>query len=242
MWRVTKRSVDGKSRFCQATEKEGAQYMSIETLLVFASGGKNPEDGGSGFQKLVEASRTGIIDGTIVGVVSNHVQGGVYMRAKELGIQFFHSPKGRTANDYHNIISASHAKWVALSGWLGHIEGHDPAKTFNIHPAFDLDRFGGKGMHGRHVHEAVWEAFLKEEITHTGITMHFVTARYDDPGAVFFKRSLPITKSFRNARVLGQAVNLLEHAWQAKITNRVIHGEISWNGQNPASIRGTDIE
>lgn len=216
--------------------------MSRETILVFASGGKGPDEGGSGFLKLVEASRNETIDGIIAGVVSNHPRGGVYTKARALSIRFFHSPKGRTANDYHNIIQESRAKWVALSGWLGKIEGHDPKKTFNIHPALDLERFGGKGMHGHHVHEAVWKAFLRGEITHTGITMHFATAKYDDHGAVFFKRSLPITKSFRNPGVLGKAVNLLEHEWQAEITNHVIHGKISWDGKNARSIRGADIE
>ena len=55
----------------------------MKNLLVFASGDK--DGGGSGFKKLVEAMKTGILQANIVGVVSNHATGGVYKKALELG-------------------------------------------------------------------------------------------------------------------------------------------------------------
>lgn len=63
-----------------------------QRILVFASGSK--DGGGSGFQEMVEYTRTtpAILDAEIVGVVSNHEKGGVYKKAKALGIEFFYWP------------------------------------------------------------------------------------------------------------------------------------------------------
>lgn len=210
--------------------------------IIFASGEKEPGKGGSGFQLLVEASRDGRLHAEIVAVVSCYPRGSVFSKAAYLNIPFRCSPKDRTAEDYRRLIAKSEAEWVLLSGWLGHVEGHDPKRTLNIHPALDLRRFGGKKMHGHHVHEAVWEAFLRREVTHTGVTMHFATAKYDEPNAVVFQRTIPICHAFRNAVTLGKVVNLVEHQWQPDITNRVVNGKIHWDGKNPTSIVGADIE
>ncbi len=210
-------------------------------LLVFASGGKGTEEGGSGFKCLVEASRSGILRAEIVAVVSNNPAGGVCTKAFDLGINFEHSPKGRTADDYRELVHRYQADYVALSGWLGKVEGLDPRTTFNIHPALDLVRFGGKGFHGHHVHEAVVEAYRRGEVTHSGVTMHFATPKYDDPFGIFFQRKVKILPD-DTADTLGRRVNSLEHLWQALITDRVVQGQISWDGEDPRSIVGMDIE
>jgi len=59
----------------------------MKNLLIFASGTK--EDGGSGFQALVENTKTGILDARIVAVVSNHEHGGVRMRAWGFHLSIF---------------------------------------------------------------------------------------------------------------------------------------------------------
>jgi folate-dependent phosphoribosylglycinamide formyltransferase PurN len=83
-------------------------------------------------------------------------------------------------------------------------------------------------------------AYQRGEVTHSGITMHFATERYDDPNAVFFRRIVPIQPD--DTPVTLQArVNRLEHTWQAIITDLVVHGDISWDG-TPGSIRGADLE
>ena len=55
--------------------------MDRPKIVVFASGTK--DNGGSGFENLVEASRTGILDAEIVAVVSNHERGGVREQGRE---------------------------------------------------------------------------------------------------------------------------------------------------------------
>ena len=64
--------------------------MSRPKLFIFASG--TATGGGSGFEKLVTASRNGVLDADIVGVVSNHEHGGVRERAERLGVPFFYFP------------------------------------------------------------------------------------------------------------------------------------------------------
>ncbi|OGG45337.1 hypothetical protein A2673_00325 [Candidatus Kaiserbacteria bacterium RIFCSPHIGHO2_01_FULL_50_13] len=248
-------------------------------LVVFSSGTKTGgpssrsselwprKGGGSGFENLVQWSRTSA-DSTqtdsekyeVVAVVSNHEHGDVRERAGRLGVPFvYFEPKNyshvlenmRTesgegvSDEYRRIVRESEAEWVALSGWLKKVEGPNPQKTFNIHPAllsqrggpFDrlrASRFGGHGMYGRRVHEAVKRALDTGEITETGVSMHFVTDEYDR-GPVFFEHKVPLQKGM-SADDIAKAVNKAEHEWQPKITNLVVHGQIHWDGKDPKSL------
>jgi len=216
--------------------------MTKPKLVVFASGKRS--GGGSGFENLVAATKTGILDAEIIAVVSNHERGGVHERAMQLGIPFIYFDSSVHSNvlqnvgmSYEEIVRKSGAEWVALSGWLRQVSGLDPAKTFNIHPALlsQLDgRFGGHGMYGHHIHEAVKAAFDAGEITESGFTMHFVTDEMDR-GPAFFEKRVPL-KQGMTVEEIAKAVNDAEHEWQPKITNMVVHGEIHWDGKNPESL------
>ncbi len=208
-------------------------------LLIFASGSK--DGGGSGFENLWNASRIGVLQAEIVAVVSNHENGGVRRRADKLGVKFIYSPKPRTAEDYKRIVNETEADFIALSGWLGFVEGLPTDRTFNIHPAYLPSPFGGQGFWGHHVHEASLEAFKKGEITHTGVTMHFVTPIYDDHKGIFFRRKVEILPD-DTPDTLSKRVNEMEHKWQSIITNKVVQGEISWDGVNSESLKGADID
>ena len=216
-------------------------------LIVFASGTK--DGGGSGFENLVSATKAGILDAEIVAVVSNHEHGGVRERANRLGIPFIYFDPSHHSNvlqnvgmSYREIVEKIGAEWIALSGWLKLVKGLDPTKTFNIHPALLSQlggRFGGEGMWGKHVHEAVKKALDAGEITESGITMHFVTDEYDR-GPVFFERHVPLQKGM-SVDEIAKAVNAAEHEWQPKITNLVVHGQIHWDGKNPATLVVPDV-
>lgn len=209
--------------------------MGEPKVIVFASGSKT--SGGSGFENLVRASREGVLDADIVAVVSNHEHGGVRERAERLGIPFIYFPGPFDAEHYQQIVGKTEGEWTALSGWLKKVEGLDPRKTFNIHPAllsFDHGRFGGPGMYGHRVHEAVARALEAGEITESGASMHFVTDEYDR-GPVFFEYRVPLEKGM-SAEEIAQAVNAAEHEWQPKITQLVVAGKISWDGKNPTSL------
>ena len=206
-------------------------------LIVFASGTK--DSGGSGFENLAASPELGA---DIVAVVSNHEHGGVRQRADRLGIPFIYfecktSDVLHMADAYRKVVQKTGAGWVALSGWLKHVAGLDPAHTFNIHPAllsFDHGRFSGPGMYGKRLHEAVKAAFDAGEITASGFSMHFVTDEYDR-GPVFFEMPVPLTKGM-TADDIQKAVNQAEYEWQPKITNMVVHGEIAWDGKDSTSL------
>ena len=217
--------------------------------MVFASGTKT--SGGSGFENLVNASNSGILDADIVGVVSNHVDGGVHEKAKRLGIPFVFFPGPYTAEEYQDVVSrifrspgllrtetgTPGGEWVALSGWLKLVKGLDPRRTFNIHPALlsqSGGRFGGEGMWGKHVHAAVKDALDAGIISETGISIHFVTDEYDR-GPVFFEHRVPLQKGMTEEQI-AEAVHQAELEWQPKITNMVVKGKISWDGKSPASL------
>lgn len=211
--------------------------MAKPKLIVFASG--NKDGGGSGFENLVVKSRGDKpeLQAEIVAVVSHHEHGGVRQRADKLDVPFIHFPKPYDAAGYQHLVNATGAEWIALSGWLKLVEGLDPARTFNIHPALlsQLNgRFGGPGMYGHHVHEAVAKALANGEIKESGLTMHFITAEYDR-GTVFFEYSVPLSPGM-SPDTIEKLVNAAEHEWQPRITNLVIHKTICWDGNNPGTL------
>ncbi len=200
-------------------------------IVVFASGTK--DGGGSGFENLV-TSRD--LDADVTAVVSNHEQGGVRQRAERLGIPFIYFAGPYDAEHYQKIVADSGAEWVALSGWLKKAAGLDPQKTINIHPTLfsQGDKFRGAGMYGDRIHEAVRAALDAGEITESGFTMHFVTEEYDE-GPAFFEHRVPLKKGM-TAKEIGDAVRAAEHEWQPKLTDAVVHGAISWDGEDPATL------
>lgn len=201
---------------------------SLPRILVLASGSET--GGGSGFEKLVESSKPGgDLSAEIVGVVSNHEHGGVRHRADKLGVSFFHFPSPFTAERYQHLVAETGAEWIACSGWLKLVRGLDPTRTFNIHPG-PLPDFGGQGMYGHYVHEAVMAAFKDGQVASSTVTMHFVTNQYDR-GPTFFEFSVPIDPQ-DTAESLGSRVNFAEHLWQPLITSLVVNGNIHWDGHS----------
>ncbi|MEK9160817.1 MAG: formyltransferase family protein [Patescibacteria group bacterium] len=199
-------------------------------LIIFASGTK--EGGGSGFENLIKHQ----IAADIIGVVSNNEYGGVRERADRLGIPFIYFPAPYTSERYQEIVKD--ADFVALSGWMRLVAGLDPRVTFNIHPG-PLPEFGGKGLYGNFVHEAVLKAYHEGRVTHSAVSMHFVTPEFDE-GPTFFRSPVPILPDDTPA-TLAERVNQAEHEWQPKITDQVVSGEISWDGENPATLVGAQL-
>lgn len=194
-------------------------------VLVLASGDERA--GGSGFQELVEFSRTDppVLDAQIVGVVSNHPHGGVRKRADSLGIPFEYWPGPFDEEGYRSFFEKYKADYVMCSGWLKFVRGLPPEKTVNIHPG-PLPKFGGPGMYGRHVHEAVIAAYKRGEIKQSAVTMHFVDEVAYDHGPIIFQMPILIRPD-DDAESLAKRVNEKERAWQSHILNLVIHGHIS---------------
>lgn len=197
----------------------------MPTLLIFASG--TTEGGGSGFENLVNATKDGRLSAEIVGVVSNHEHGGVREKADRLGIPFIFMDAPYSAEAYQKIVKSTGAEFCALSGWLKLVRGLDPKTTFNIHPG-PLPEFGGPGLWGHHVHEAVMKAYHEGRVTHSAVSMHFVTEAFDE-GPVFFSHAVEIHPD-DTPDTLAKRVNEVEHRYQPEITDKVVKGEITWAG------------
>ena len=201
-------------------------------LIVFASGTK--DGGGSGFENLVLSARKGVLLANIVAVVSNHERGGVKEKADRLKVPFVYFPASWDAEGYRAIVERFEADFIALSGWLKLVSGLDPKRTFNIHPG-PLPQFGGPGLYGHYVHEAVLKAYREGKLTHSAVSMHFVTEKYDK-GPVFFYQPVEILIT-DTPEILAKRVNKVEHDFQPLITDLVVWGQISWDGRNKESLR-----
>jgi phosphoribosylglycinamide formyltransferase-1 len=90
-----------------------------------------------------------------------------------------------------------------------------PQKIINIHPAL-LPKYGGKGMYGAKVHQAVVENSEKE----TGITIHFVNEHYDE-GAIIFQKSIEI-ETDDTAETIAAKIHQLEYENYPKVIEKVI--------------------
>ena len=118
-------------------------------------------------------------------IISNRSEAMVHERAKQLMIPSFTFKK----NDFENgkvldFLQDNHIDFIVLAGFLLKIPDNlleaFPNRIINIHPAL-LPKFGGKGMYGLHVHEAVVAAGEKE----SGITIHYVNENYDEGQIIF---------------------------------------------------------
>lgn len=195
--------------------------MSKKRLLVFASGSHN--GGGSGFEGLVEGVRSGVIkNAEIVAVVSNYPNGGVRRHADRLGIPFRFMSSPWDSASYQALANEYQPDLICLSGWLKLVRGLEGWVVINIHPG-PLPEYGGPGMYGHHVHEAV----IAKKVN-SAVTMHFVSGEYDR-GPVFFRYPVTIRPN-DTAETLGSRVNEFEHGWQPWITNLVLNGTIRLEG------------
>jgi phosphoribosylglycinamide formyltransferase 1 len=178
-------------------------------IAIFASGnGSNAEAIVQYFQNHASIK--------VALVLSNNADAFVLQRAKKSNIP----AKSFTKEDYRQPgkvlqhLSAENITHIVLAGFLWLVPDYlikfYPDKIINIHPAL-LPKFGGKGMYGSRVHEAVKLAGEKE----TGITIHLVNEHYDD-GRVLFQKSCPI-EATHSASDIAQCVQALEHKYYPEI-------------------------
>lgn len=117
------------------------------------------------------------------------------------------------------LLQAVQADWIVLAGFLQLIPPfllrHFPNRIVNIHPAL-LPEFGGKGMYGARVHEAVIAAGKTE----SGITIHYVNEKYDE-GEIILQKKLALATN-ETAESLAKKIQSLEHEWLPKTIERLI--------------------
>jgi formyltetrahydrofolate-dependent phosphoribosylglycinamide formyltransferase len=191
-----------------STKKNNADQFVIN-IAIFASGA-----GSNAAQIIQHFSSSSTIK--IVLIVCNKPGAGVLNVAANAGIpslliekeQFF---KG---DSYLPELQKNAIDFIVLAGFLWKIPETlikaYPKKIINIHPAL-LPKYGGKGMFGQHVHEAV----INNKETESGITIHYVDELYDN-GAVIFQAKCSIDEN-DTPDSLAKKIHLLEHAHYPKV-------------------------
>lgn len=180
----------------------------MKRVVIFASGS------GSNAQRIVEFSKTDISAFSVEAIFCNNPNAFVIERAKQLEVPcivFNRSEFNQTdSNSILQILSDIKPDLIVLAGFLWLVPkciiDEFSGKIINIHPAL-LPKYGGKGMYGEIVHNTVIENKEKE----SGITIHYVTEKYDD-GDIIVQKSCMVN-SDDTANSLAQKIHQLEHEW-----------------------------
>jgi len=175
----------------------------MKRIAIFASGS------GTNAQKIIEhfSSKEDI---EVSLVLTNNEEAYVIQRASALDIPsyVFDRQMFYETDQVHDILRDIGIDFIVLAGFLWlvplNILRSWPDRIVNIHPAL-LPKFGGKGMYGNKVHQAVIDAGEKE----TGISIHYVNEVYDD-GEIIFRESFKISSNDTPDSIADQ-IHVLEH-------------------------------
>jgi len=190
-------------------------------LVIFASGnGTNAEAIMERFKrhKLIQVS----------GIVTNNPEAGVIRKAKGFGKStvVLTPEQVKDGEAIYEQIKHFEPDYLVLAGYLKLIPTSliekFPKRIFNIHPSL-LPKYGGKGMYGHYIHQAVKANKEKE----SGITIHYVSENYDE-GEVIFQKVKRLDQTW-SAEIIGREILLLEHEWYGKIIEKTIMSHITQN-------------
>ena len=183
-------------------------------LAVFASGA------GSNAEKLIQYFKGSEVAKVDL-VICNKPGAGVLAVAEKEGVptlliekeQFFRG------DGYVPFLQTRSIEFIVLAGFLWKIPqtliDAYPRRIVNIHPAL-LPKYGGKGMYGQYVHEAVLNAGEVE----SGITIHYVDEHYDS-GDIIFQTACPILPGDKPGDI-AQRIHLLEHAHYPRVVEEIL--------------------
>lgn len=157
----------------------------MKNLVIFASGS------GSNAENIIRyfAEKPGF---RVKKIYCNVPDAYVLERAKKYNVptQVFNRAEFRNPDIILRQLQEEGTDFIILAGFLWLvppcITNAYPNRIVNIHPAL-LPAYGGKGMYGHHVHEAVLAAGEKE----SGITIHYVNEHYDS-GDIIFQATCPV--------------------------------------------------
>ena len=196
--------------------------MNRLRIGVLASGG------GTNLQVIIDSCERGEIDGDVVVVVSNVPDAHALVRAEKHGIDAYCFPHEGMTREQHeaDIIECLEKHKVDLVCLAGYLRMLTPTmidryagRILNTHPAL-LPSFGGKGMHGLHVHSAVLDYGAKV----SGCTIHVVTLEVDG-GPIVLQKAVPVleddTPESLQERVLKEEHKLYPRAIQLFAEDRV---------------------
>jgi phosphoribosylglycinamide formyltransferase 1 len=187
---------------------------SMERIAIFASGN------GSNAQRIIEYFRESAFVKTIL-VLSNNPSAYVLERAEILKVPHvvFSREELYQSGKILALLAEHETTLVILAGFLWLVPQNllnaFPGRIVNIHPAL-LPKYGGKGMYGMKVHEAVIAAKEKE----SGITIHYVNDSYDE-GQVIFQAKCPVS-DHETPESLAAKVHQLEYRYYPEVIEMVL--------------------
>ena len=173
----------------------------MKNIVVLVSGG------GTNLQRIIDCIDNGEIPNVSISVVVGDRDCFGLERAKNHGIPTQLIPRGKTFSSELKQILPQNTDLIVLAGFLSILNKEFcesfPGKIINIHPAL-LPKFGGKGMWGNYVHEAVLAANEKE----SGATVHYVTSGIDE-GEIILQKAFEISEN-ETAESLAEKVHKIE--------------------------------
>jgi len=187
---------------------------SNHRIAIFASGA------GSNAKKIIDhLSNSDKIE--VVLIVCNRPEAGVVQIASthHIAVLIIEKEKFFRGDHYLGELQTAGITFIVLAGFLWKLPPDlikvYPDKIINIHPAL-LPDYGGKGMYGKFVHEAV----IKAEETESGITIHFVDELYDH-GRHILQVKCPVLPN-DTPESLANRIHELEHRYYPKVIEEVI--------------------
>jgi len=191
----------------------------VKNIAVFASGR------GSNFKKIFHSIKEGKIPARVCCLITDNSKAGAIEFAKENDIPVYTIPPKQyhTSEDFGKalleVLNNYNIEWIVLAGYLKKIPDIVVEKyanrILNIHPAL-LPAFGGKGMYGMHVHEAVFVSGAKV----SGVTVHLVNNEYDR-GPIVMQRPVDI-ESCRSPEEIASTVLKVEHQLYSEALKKIL--------------------
>lgn len=186
----------------------------MKNIVVLVSGS------GTNLQRIIDTIDSGEIPNAKVSLVVADRECFGLERAKKHNIENALIPRGKNFSSELGKVIPENTDLIVLAGFLSILKPEFcenwTGKIINIHPAL-LPKFGGKGMWGHHVHQAVIEAKEKE----SGATVHFVTPGIDE-GAAILQKSFEITEDDTAETIAGK-VHQVEYEIFPQAINKVLN-------------------
>jgi len=154
-------------------------------------------------------------------IFSNNKNAYVIQRAKNHNIKHHIFSRTEFYDTTHilKILQDNSIDFIVLAGFLWLIPDYliknYPNRVINIHPAL-LPKYGGKGMYGMNVHQAV----IKNNEKETGITIHYVNQEYDQ-GNIIFQAKCPVNKD-DTPETIAKKVHVLEYEHFPSIVEKIV--------------------
>lgn len=185
----------------------------MKKILIFASGS------GSNAENIIKYFENKEI-ATVISVFTNNPNATVIEKAKNLGVSSYIFNKSELIEGkVLQCVNKLQPDLIVLAGFLlkfpDDIIAAYPNKVINIHPAL-LPKYGGKGMYGMNVHQAV----VENKELETGITIHFVNEHYDE-GGILFQTNVSLNEEDTATTVAGK-IHVLEQKYFPEVIENLL--------------------